>query len=51
MVGTSLAVADGTFDKAYLDQLLHEAPSRYDNRAQSAPPEGLTLEMVYYNDY
>ena len=51
MVGISLDVAAGKFDKTYLDYLLTNAPSRYENKAMSAKPEGLTLEMVYYDVY
>ena len=50
IVGTSLDVAAGKFDEEYLSMLLKDAPSRYDNKAKSAPPEGLTLERVFYDE-
>jgi tRNA pseudouridine38-40 synthase len=49
IVGTSLDVAMGNNPKTRLLQLLNDAPSRYDNKAKSASPEGLSLEQVYYD--
>lgn len=38
-----------TYEK--IKDLLIDAPSRNENKALSAPPEGLCLEYVYYDDY
>lgn len=51
IVGTSLHVAEGKLLLADVDRLLSEAPGRQANKAKSAPPEGLVLEHVYYDDY
>ena len=51
IVWTCLQVAAGDMDFTHLRYLLHEAPSRLENKAKSAPPEGLTLEHVYYENY
>lgn len=51
IVGTSLRVAAGDMPLTQLQQLLAEAPSRIQNPAKSAPPQGLCLEHVYYDHY
>lgn len=51
MVGTSMWVATGQMDFENLIKLLVEAPSRTNNQAMSAQPQGLTLEHVYYDHY
>eukprot|EP01036_Dinobryon_divergens_P036686 gene36686-47822_t len=52
LVGTSLHVACGRgFDLEHLKGLLRDAPGRMANKARPAPPEGLTLEHVYYDNY
>lgn len=51
IVGTSLHVAEGKMSKSELQRLLAEAPGRQANKAESAPPEGLVLEHVYYDHY
>lgn len=54
MVGTALEVACGKMTEDEFLRLLHRAdPSieRKTNKAQPAPPQGLTLEQVYYDDY
>ena len=57
MVGSSLAVAVGHLAREEVVRLLHQEPSsatqgtpctRWDLKARPAPPEGLTLEHVYY---
>lgn len=54
MVGTALEVACGKMTEEQFLRLLNRAdPSieRKTNKAQPAPPQGLTLEQVYYDDY
>ena len=51
IVGSSLLVAAGQMPLEHLQYLLLKAPSRLENKAGSAPPEGLTLEHVFYPDY
>lgn len=51
VVGTSLLVGTGRMPLSELQDLLHRAPSRKENRAKSAPPEGLTLEHVYFDSF
>lgn len=51
IVGTSLHVAEGKMSPAELVRLLKEAPGRQANKAESASPEGLVLEHVYYDNY
>mmetsp|Transcript_14287 Transcript_14287/g.28512 ORF Transcript_14287/g.28512 Transcript_14287/m.28512 type:complete len:203 (+) Transcript_14287:542-1150(+) len=55
MVGTALAVATGDMSEDELLRLLRRgedgALTRADNLAKPAPPEGLTMEWVYYDDY
>ncbi len=50
IIGSSLYVATGQMDVDKLTYLLKEAPTRQNNKAKSAPPEGLTLEEVYYDE-
>jgi tRNA pseudouridine38-40 synthase len=55
IVGSSLAVATGNMPEEYLQRLLllvgESNYTRKDNDAKPAPPEGLTLERVYYDHY
>ena len=55
IVGSALHVAQGGAGMNYelLVSLLHEGKDRDrdDNKAKPAPPEGLTLEHVYYDHY
>lgn len=53
VVGASLHVAQGGagLDYDLLGSLLHDGRDRDDNKAKPAPPEGLTLEHVYYDHY
>ena len=51
IVGSSLLVAAGQMPIEHLEYLLSHAPSRLENKAGSAPPEGLTLEHVFYPDF
>jgi tRNA U38,U39,U40 pseudouridine synthase TruA len=52
IVGSSFDVACGQMSLQTLKRLLEDASaSRQDNKAQSAPPEGLALEMVFYDNY
>ena len=51
IVGTSLLVAEGKMSYAALQDLLVRHPSRAENKAMSAPPEGLCLEKVYFSHY
>eukprot|EP00545_Synedropsis_sp_CCMP1620_P013721 CAMPEP_0119009804 /NCGR_PEP_ID=MMETSP1176-20130426/4613_1 /TAXON_ID=265551 /ORGANISM="Synedropsis recta cf, Strain CCMP1620" /LENGTH=333 /DNA_ID=CAMNT_0006962381 /DNA_START=1054 /DNA_END=2055 /DNA_ORIENTATION=- len=53
MVGSALEVAWGKLPEEEFLALLHrtEAAGRKQNRSKPAPPEGLTLESVYYDDY
>jgi tRNA pseudouridine38-40 synthase len=51
MVGTALDVARGIVSEEQFLQLLHEGASRKKNKSKPAPPEGLTLEHVYYTDF
>jgi tRNA pseudouridine38-40 synthase len=48
VVGTSLLVAEGKMPFTTLQDLLIRHPSRAENKAKSAPPEGLCLERVYF---
>lgn len=55
MVGTALDVCRGRISEEELLRLLRQrdgAPqlTRASNRSRPAPPEGLTLEMVYFDD-
>ena len=56
MVGTAMDVSRGSVDVATLAQLLQSGTNgrsqlgRKDNRSKPAPPEGLTLERVFYDD-
>jgi tRNA pseudouridine38-40 synthase len=51
IVGTSLHVAAGHMSISALRRLLEDAPPRTSNVALPAPPQGLTLEHVYYNHF
>ena len=51
IMGASVRVATGLMSEEQLLQLLHEAPSRSENPAKSAVPQGLTLERVFYDHY
>ena len=51
IVGTSLLVSTGRMPLAELRDLLERHPGRRENPAKSAPPEGLTLERVYFDHY
>mmetsp|Transcript_818 Transcript_818/g.1416 ORF Transcript_818/g.1416 Transcript_818/m.1416 type:complete len:394 (+) Transcript_818:70-1251(+) len=61
MVGTALDVCKGKLSEEAMLQMLHHYKddgsdeenvqfSRKDNKCKPAPPEGLTLEKVYYDD-
>jgi tRNA U38,U39,U40 pseudouridine synthase TruA len=50
-VGTALDVAWGNLPEEKFLKLLHEGASRRENKSKPAPPEGLTLEHVYYEDF
>lgn len=55
MVGTALDVAKGRVKEELMLQMLHhehgtEQFVRKDNKCKPAPPEGLTLEKVYFDD-
>ena len=62
MVGTALEVCKGRVDEGLMLQLLHHSSSegedgtkkasfvRKDNKCKPAPPEGLCLEKVYFED-
>ena len=51
IVGTSLHVAAGNMPIDALQTLLLTSPPRNDNIAMPAPPQGLTLEHVYYDHF
>ena len=57
MVGTAMYVANGGMDRDQLLKLLDNNDdnninlTRNDNKAKSAPPEGLCLQHVYYDFY
>ncbi|KAI2500378.1 tRNA pseudouridine synthase [Fragilaria crotonensis] len=51
MVGTALDVAWGNISEEQFLMLLHSGARRQANKSKPAPPEGLTLEQVYYDDY
>jgi tRNA U38,U39,U40 pseudouridine synthase TruA len=56
MVGSAIQVWLGNMQQTQLVELLQiedsgdVEKSRKDNPCKPAPPEGLTLECVYYND-
>jgi tRNA pseudouridine38-40 synthase len=52
MVGTAVDVCLGNMSEDYLVRLLkrHELYSRVNNPCKPAPPQGLTLEHVYFED-
>jgi tRNA pseudouridine(38-40) synthase len=56
MVGTAVDVSRGRVDEATLQGLIQASNggqpqlTRIDNKSKPAPPEGLTLEWVYYDD-
>jgi tRNA pseudouridine38-40 synthase len=54
MVGTALHVAYGKMDEGEFNKLIDQQDgllTRFDNPCKPAPPEGLTLERVYFEDY
>jgi tRNA pseudouridine38-40 synthase len=53
MIGTALEVAWGNLSEEDFLSLLHRtgAQGRKQNKSKPAPPEGLTLEYVEYDDY
>jgi tRNA pseudouridine38-40 synthase len=51
IMATAFDVASGRFSVEWMLHLLHDAPSRIENKSRSAPPEGLCLEHVYYDNY
>jgi tRNA pseudouridine38-40 synthase len=54
MVGTALHVAYGKMDEEEFNKLIDQQDgllTRFDNPCKPAPPEGLTLERVYFEDY
>jgi tRNA pseudouridine38-40 synthase len=53
MVGTALDVCTGKVSAEQFQFLLHGGPAatRSGNRSTPAPPEGLTLEHVFFDDY
>ncbi len=51
IMGASLAVAAGHLPFSKVEELLKQSRDRDDLKARSAPPEGLTLEYVYYTNY
>lgn len=51
LIGSSLWTARGVFTMSELEALIHEAPGRNANCAKPAPPEGLTLDHVFYDHY
>ena len=59
MVGTAFDVCRGKLDEDFMLQMLHHSTNdkddrkqfvRKDNKCKPAPPEGLSLEKVYYAD-
>ena len=52
MVGTALNVLQGRISEDYFRQLISNNGkfARHDNRSKPAPPQGLTLEHVYFSD-
>jgi tRNA pseudouridine38-40 synthase len=52
MVGTAIAVCRGRVSEQDFQTFLNpqEAMTRDDNRCKPAPPQGLTLERVFYHD-
>ena len=50
MVGTVLDVCQGRMSEADFVLLLREGPRRQENKSKPAPPEGLTLEHVHFDD-
>ena len=51
IVGASLLVAQGGMKMELLEEILHTGGKRNINVSRPAPPEGLTLEHVYYDHY
>jgi tRNA pseudouridine38-40 synthase len=51
VVGACLAVAAGEIKQSTLKELLFDALGRRHNGAMPAPPEGLVLHHVYYDEY
>lgn len=50
MVGAALDVCSGNVSEDDFLRLLDGSKKRPDNRSKPAPPEGLTLERVYFDD-
>lgn len=51
MVGVALDVCKGCIEEATMLELLHGGDKvRNDNKSKPAPPEGLTLEQVFYDE-
>ena len=52
LVGTAFEVLQGRMDEEFFQSLVHNNGelTRDDNFAKPAPPEGLTLERVYFQD-
>jgi tRNA U38,U39,U40 pseudouridine synthase TruA len=51
IVGASLLVSQGGMSYELLEMLIKTGGKRGLNLARPAPPEGLTLEHVYYDNY
>ena len=51
IMGASILVGQGHFSIDHILYLLHNAPSRTENKAKAAPSEGLILEKVFYDNY
>jgi tRNA pseudouridine38-40 synthase len=51
LIGTAMEVAWGRLSEADFEALLNNASGRKENKSKPAPPEGLTLEHVYYDGY
>ena len=51
IMGTALDVAWGITSEEKFLALLHGGASRRENKSKPAPPQGLMLEQVYYDDY
>jgi tRNA pseudouridine38-40 synthase len=50
MVGTALDVCKGRLEESSMLELLHgDDMVRKNNKSKPAPPEGLTLENVFYD--
>lgn len=49
MVSAALETANHKYPRTHIQQLLHSSKVRCDNKSRPAPPEGLTLEHVYFD--